>query len=109
MQIWPLHKLSLLALDIGCLEIFKGFFTFPIMKSWLPSVVFPSLTSVPDNVILKANKFSGMLLLILLYPKMTAQSVQAALNPDRYAACSIKVFSENFGLDIAPFVSQVKL
>lgn len=80
MQIWPLHKLSLLALDTGCLEICKGFFTFPIMQGWFPSVVFPPLTSLPDNVILKANEFSGMLFLILLYHKMTVQSVQGALN-----------------------------
>lgn len=102
MQIWPLHKLSLLALDIGCLEIFKGFFTFSIMKGGLPSVVFPPLTSLPDNVILKANKFSVMLFLVLLYHKMTIQSVQAAFNSERYAACSIKVVS---GLDTGPFVS----
>lgn len=71
MQIWPLHKLSLLALDIACLEIFKGFFTFPIMKGLFPSVVFSPLTSLPDNVILEANKFSGMSFLTLLYDKMT--------------------------------------
>lgn len=105
MQIWPLHKLSLLALDIGCLEILKEVFTFSILKGWFPSVVFPPLTSLPDNAILKENKFSVMLFLILLYDKLTVESVQAALNSERYAAYSIKAVSENFGLDSGPFVS----
>lgn len=102
MQIWALHSLSLLALGTGCFKIFKGFSTFPVMKGWFPSGVFRPLTSLPDNVILRANKFSGMLFLILLFHKMTVQSVQAALNLERYAACSIKVVSEIFGLDVGP-------
>ena len=109
MQSWTLHSLSLLALEVAYLEIFKGFFTFPIMKELFPCVLFPPLTSLPDNVILKANNFSGMLFSILLFHKMTVQSVQTALNLDKYAACSIKVVSESFGLHADPFGLFVKL
>jgi len=77
-QSWSLHSLSPLTFDVHCLEIFKGFFTLPIMKERFPCPVFPPLTSLPDNVILKANTFSGMLFLVLLFQKMAVQSVQTA-------------------------------
>lgn len=91
-------------LILVALKILRDFH-FPCNEGMVPFCCFPSLTSLPDNVILKANKFSGMLFLILVFHKMTLQSVQAALNSERYAACSVKVVSENFGLDIGPFGS----
>ncbi|TRZ13309.1 hypothetical protein HGM15179_013799 [Zosterops borbonicus] len=55
------------------------------------------------ELVLAAIVFS--LVQSLCFYEKNDNSVQGALNSERYAACSIKVISENFGLDIGPFVS----
>lgn len=106
---WPSHSLSFLAFDLGCLEIFKGFFAFPHNEEMVPLWVFPSLHFPVIQCYFKGKQFFQYDVFNSAFSQNKSSVSGTALSLDRYIACSIKVVPESFGLPTGPFGPFVKL